>query len=189
MKHRTHNPISPSPDVVIKITLGIGDVVSLEPGIRLCLNDRYTTVHLFVRTDARNLYHNYDGVVTYPLEAHSKMIDLLQQGAVHVTIDNTVHRRFDPRNRIDAFADVITNRAGVAYDFTDPLVPLLPVADEYLQWAEVIQSDPGIQFGISCIDKLVIPMRPGDLVSIIARPGHGKTSLMEIGRASCRERV
>lgn len=52
------------------------------------------------------------------------------------------------------------------------------LAQEHLQWAETIQADPGIQFGISCIDKLVIPMRPGDLVSIIARPGHGKTSLM-----------
>jgi len=52
------------------------------------------------------------------------------------------------------------------------------LAQEHLQWAETIQTDPGIQFGISCIDKLVIPMRPGDLTSIIARPSHGKTSLM-----------
>ncbi len=52
------------------------------------------------------------------------------------------------------------------------------LASEHLAWATKIQDDPGIQFGIAAIDKLVIPMRGGDLISIISRPGHGKTSLM-----------
>ena len=52
------------------------------------------------------------------------------------------------------------------------------LASEHLAWATKIQDDPGIQFGIPAIDKLVIPMRGGDLVSIISRPGHGKTSIM-----------
>ena len=52
------------------------------------------------------------------------------------------------------------------------------LATEYVAWAEYIQTHPGVQFGMPPIDKRVIPMRPGDLVSIIARPGHGKTSLM-----------
>jgi len=41
-----------------------------------------------------------------------------------------------------------------------------------------IQANPGIRFGVAAIDRKVIPMRAGDLVSIIARPGHGKTSLL-----------
>jgi len=52
------------------------------------------------------------------------------------------------------------------------------LATEYVAWAERIQRDPGIPFGVQAIDQRVIPMRPGDLVSIIARPGHGKTSLL-----------
>jgi len=52
------------------------------------------------------------------------------------------------------------------------------LASEHLEWAERLQKDPGITFGIDAVDKRVIPMRPGDLVSIIARPGHGKTSFM-----------
>lgn len=49
---------------------------------------------------------------------------------------------------------------------------------ELVQWAEDIQKNPGVQFGIDAIDKKVIPMRPGNLTCIIARPGHAKTSLL-----------
>ena len=49
---------------------------------------------------------------------------------------------------------------------------------EYLAWAEKIRDDPGIKFGLPAIDNVVIPMRAGELISIIARPGHGKTSLL-----------
>lgn len=49
---------------------------------------------------------------------------------------------------------------------------------ELVQWAEEIGDHPGIQFGIPAIDKKVIPMRPGNLVCLIARPGHAKTSLL-----------
>lgn len=49
---------------------------------------------------------------------------------------------------------------------------------ELVQWAEGIQRDPGITFGIDAIDKVVMPMRPGNLVCIIARPSMAKTSLM-----------
>jgi len=52
------------------------------------------------------------------------------------------------------------------------------LASEYIEWAEHIRSDPGIPFGVPSIDKHVIPMRAGDLISIIARPSMGKTSLM-----------
>lgn len=52
------------------------------------------------------------------------------------------------------------------------------LAAEYIAWAEHIRSDPGVPFGVPAIDRHVIPMRPGELISIIARPGMGKTSLM-----------
>ncbi len=52
------------------------------------------------------------------------------------------------------------------------------LAVEHVAWAEHIKSDPGVTFGIQAIDKIVLPMRGGDLVSIIARPTMGKTSLM-----------
>ena len=52
------------------------------------------------------------------------------------------------------------------------------LATSYVQWAEQIQSDAGIPLGVPCVDKVMIPLRAGDLVPIIARPGHGKTSLM-----------
>jgi replicative DNA helicase len=49
---------------------------------------------------------------------------------------------------------------------------------ELVQWASDIQSHPGIKFGIPAMDHVVIPMRPGNLVSLIARPGHAKTSVL-----------
>jgi replicative DNA helicase len=49
---------------------------------------------------------------------------------------------------------------------------------ELVEWAEDIKAHPGIKFGIPAIDKVVIPMRPGNLTCIIARPGHAKTSLL-----------
>lgn len=52
------------------------------------------------------------------------------------------------------------------------------LATYYAQWAERIKTDPGIPLGVPALDKYIIPLRPGDLVGIIARPGHGKSSLM-----------
>ena len=52
------------------------------------------------------------------------------------------------------------------------------LATEYVQWAEQIQGDAGIPFGVPCVDEVMIPLRAGNLVPIIARPGHGKTSIM-----------
>ena len=52
------------------------------------------------------------------------------------------------------------------------------LASEYLAWAEHIKTTPGIPFGVKAVDEKVIPMRPGQLVSVISRPGHGKTSLL-----------
>lgn len=49
---------------------------------------------------------------------------------------------------------------------------------ELVAWAERTAQDPGIKFGIDAIDQKVIPLRPGNLGCIIARPGMGKTSLL-----------
>lgn len=49
---------------------------------------------------------------------------------------------------------------------------------ELAQWAREIQETPGVQFGIPAIDKRVIPMRAGNLICFIARPGHAKTSIL-----------
>lgn len=51
------------------------------------------------------------------------------------------------------------------------------VAQSYAIWAERLQNEPGIDFG--CIlDKFLIPLHPGDLMAVVARPGHGKSSFM-----------
>lgn len=51
------------------------------------------------------------------------------------------------------------------------------VATNYVKWAEWMHTAPVIDYG--CIlDKFVIPMRPGDMMAIVARPGHCKSSWM-----------
>jgi replicative DNA helicase len=66
-------------------------------------------------------------------------------------------KQFDPRQFVHTPAEMMT---------------------EYVQWAESIKADPGIPFGIPCIDEKVIPMRPGNLVCFLGRPGHGKSSIL-----------
>ena len=48
----------------------------------------------------------------------------------------------------------------------------------YLQWAEQAQANPGIQFGVPAIDQQMIPMKAGELIAILGRPGDGKTSVL-----------
>lgn len=54
------------------------------------------------------------------------------------------------------------------------------LATQFVEMAEkrADPKTPGVTFGIPSIDKKVIPMRGGDYVGIIARPGHGKSSLL-----------
>lgn len=48
-------------------------------------------------------------------------------------------------------------------------------ATGYVRYAEEIKAHPGVKFG--CIlDSHVIPLRPGKMMAILARSGHGKTS-------------
>lgn len=51
------------------------------------------------------------------------------------------------------------------------------LAQSYVHWAERLKAEPGITYG--CVmDKHVIPLHPGDLMAVLARPGHGKSSWM-----------
>ena len=52
------------------------------------------------------------------------------------------------------------------------------LAREYVEWAERIRDNAGIRWNVPTIDEHVIPMRPGEEIAIIARPGQGKTSLL-----------
>jgi replicative DNA helicase len=64
------------------------------------------------------------------------------------------------------------------FDFRDLVHSPAELATEYVQWAEHIHKTPGVPFGVPAIDKVMIPMHPGDLGAIVARPGHGKTSIL-----------
>lgn len=47
----------------------------------------------------------------------------------------------------------------------------------YVEWVEWLQDAPKIDYGC-VLDKHLIPLHPGDLMAVVARPGHGKSSFM-----------
>lgn len=49
-----------------------------------------------------------------------------------------------------------------------------------IQHAERIQAEPGIKFGVPSVDRKVIPLRGGSFNVVLARPGHGKSSLLAV---------
>jgi len=51
------------------------------------------------------------------------------------------------------------------------------MALEFIEYAERIRVNPGITWGVPSMDKVTVPMRAGDVIGIIARPGHGKTTM------------
>lgn len=50
-------------------------------------------------------------------------------------------------------------------------------ATAYVKWSERLRADPGITYGC-VLDKVLIPLHPGDLMAVVARSGHGKSSWM-----------
>lgn len=52
------------------------------------------------------------------------------------------------------------------------------VATAYVQWYKERQKHSGITWGIPVLDKHCLPMRPGELTTILGRPGMGKSSLL-----------
>jgi len=64
------------------------------------------------------------------------------------------------------------------------------LALEHVNWAEQLKDVPGVPFGIPDVDKRVIPFHPGDMVTFVARPGHGKTSILAyLARAEAKRIV
>lgn len=47
----------------------------------------------------------------------------------------------------------------------------------FVQYVNQLYDNPGIKFGVRSIDEKVLPMRPGEVIGITGRPGHGKSSL------------
>ena len=72
---------------------------------------------------------------------------------------------------------MVTNRQQRG-DFRQLVHTPAELATYYVDWAQRIIENPGISLGVPALDRFVIPLRPGDLMGIIARPGHGKSSLM-----------
>jgi len=52
------------------------------------------------------------------------------------------------------------------------------LASSFVKFARKRRDVGGVTFGIPAVDKKVIPLSGGDYVGIIARPGHGKSSLL-----------
>jgi replicative DNA helicase len=48
-------------------------------------------------------------------------------------------------------------------------------SSRYVEWAERLQKEPGITFGC-VLDRCIVPLHPGDLMVVVARPGHGKSA-------------
>ena len=51
-------------------------------------------------------------------------------------------------------------------------------AKEFLTWAQGIKDNPGIPFGITEVDREVLPLRKGTETILLGRPGMCKTSLL-----------
>jgi replicative DNA helicase len=49
---------------------------------------------------------------------------------------------------------------------------------QFVAWAESARDGRGVPFGVPPVDKRMIPMRPGELVTILGRPGDGKSSIL-----------
>jgi len=74
----------------------------------------------------------------------------------------------------------------------DPTILIHTPADlatEHLNWAKRNKAVPGIPWGVRSVDTKMIPMRPGDLVGVMGRPGHGKSSIMAYFARSEAKRI
>lgn len=49
---------------------------------------------------------------------------------------------------------------------------------EFIEYHRDVMSVAGVETGLSSIDSIMIPMKPGDVIGVIARPGHGKSTFM-----------
>lgn len=51
------------------------------------------------------------------------------------------------------------------------------LAVEFIDYAKRRKDYNGVTWGVPSMDKVIIPMHPGDVTGVIARPGHGKSTL------------
>lgn len=50
-------------------------------------------------------------------------------------------------------------------------------AKNWISYAEYVSKTPGLTFGVKRLDETILPLRRGKILGIIARPGHGKSTL------------
>ena len=120
-------------EVAIVIRLGIGDLVFIEPGVRLLLENGVAKVHLFCRPDGMNIYHAYPGVQTHSLEELKRYKAPANMPIIR--IDEETHK--DIGYRTELFAKTIVCHSGMDISIPERLVPHLPVADIHVDWAEI----------------------------------------------------
>lgn len=68
------------------------------------------------------------------------------------------------KQQIDLLAEIVHNPA--------------EAAAEHVLWAEAMKNAPGVSWGIPVMDNALNPMHPGEMICLVARPGHCKTSLL-----------
>lgn len=51
------------------------------------------------------------------------------------------------------------------------------VAKNWIDYARYVRTDPGLTFGVRRLDDTILPLRRGKIMAILARPGHGKSTL------------
>lgn len=50
------------------------------------------------------------------------------------------------------------------------------ISANWVAWAEEARRGGGITWGVPSMDAAILPLRPGKILAIVARPGHGKTT-------------
>jgi replicative DNA helicase len=51
------------------------------------------------------------------------------------------------------------------------------VSTNWIDYARYVRTEPGLTFGVRKLDETIIPLRRGKILAILARPGHGKSTL------------
>lgn len=51
------------------------------------------------------------------------------------------------------------------------------VSRNWIAYAEHVRREPGLTFGVRRLDETILPLRRGKILGILARPGHGKSTL------------
>lgn len=51
------------------------------------------------------------------------------------------------------------------------------VATNWMEYARYVRTEPGLTFGVKRLDETILPLRRGKILGILARPGHGKSTM------------